>query len=1186
MTPTPEVPPPPPDPVDAFILFNEREKAVEPIVHELTARKISTHFWRRDIEPGTPWEQYEQSRLQTAAVILVFLGSHGWGDTHRKLAIQAREIGKRLIPVLIGDPSPQAIDDVEGIFRTLRYVDLRQMTASGMDLLLRSIRGEAENRFSAVIQRLVDGNEEARANVLEDIVQGRIPDRLALAAQLREEIENRYGVAQEQRFDAAKRDPKKLPSIRSWMMSALIAADAENPATRKLVLNHVLEKFEPAHYVRFWAVAGLLYKKASYLREALASASSDSSPDVSTLAQTIAKGDSPELHNQLRFKLLSTDFRTGPWPVLRTLRVLPIPALAQDICGLFAKSNEATPLAYDALFALSHPSMAAIAAPIMREQLRLDGVIDLLITVLSGADPAAVRNFWELLAAFGVPEMDAALRAARQRHPEATELIGRLRQRLQAGAPRAREPQTHVAGYAPETIDVSKDDLDIREDVQTLTAVMLAKDVDPPLAIGLFGDWGSGKTFFMESLKATAAQIARQTVKTPDSKFCAHVVPIEFNAWHYADTNLWASLASHILESLSDYVSPQATAEQKQTRLNEQHKVATKRAAEIEEETKRCEKEINDKQQELQKLQHERQQKELTLHDLELGDLQELMADEPGLKANVQSALNDIGLPVVVSSAADLTQAVAEVRSLRGRVTALAAGLFRGENWVLALALLTLVLVFPLAIGWLIALVQPDLKAIGAIVGEIAALLVSSATLLRQAAKYVEEPIRKIEQAKARVDALLAKKRSVLSQAEITLQSDLSSLQAKQNTAAANLVEATAQVQELEKQIEILLDSGTLARFLTDRSASDDYRKHLGLISTIRRDFKTLTERLVASGKTKQGMPVDRIVLYVDDLDRCPAGKVVEVLQAVHLLLAYKLFVVVVAVDPRWLSHALTDTFGALAGNRNTIPDLDMATPQNYLEKIFQIPFSLRPMTEAGYAKLVHHLFGVEQAGNTAPPPQARQKDGPDQPSIPTPIPLQPRNIQDARTDSPDNRPTGALDLTSSPPDPPESAAQELTIHDEALVIRQVEADFAAKLFAFMPTPRATKRFTNIYRMLKAPIAPEELPTFEGTENAPGTFQVPMLLLAILVGMPQQATALFPEILRRARNGEDPMRDLATSLGEGASNAFMERIADIADAPTFPRSLDVFSYWGPRVARFSFEVGRTTKPGYVTSARK
>jgi hypothetical protein len=39
-------------------------------------------------------------------------------------------------------------------------------------------------------------------------------------------------------------------------------------------------------------------------------------------------------------------------------------------------------------------------------------------------------------------------------------------------------------------------------------------------------------------------------------------------------------------------------------------------------------------------------------------------------------------------------------------------------------------------------------------------------------------------------------------------------------------------------------------------------------------------------------------VLYIDDLDRCPPRRVVEVLTAMQLLLALPLFVVVVAVDP------------------------------------------------------------------------------------------------------------------------------------------------------------------------------------------------------------------------------------------------------------------------------------------------
>jgi hypothetical protein len=40
-----------------------------------------------------------------------------------------------------------------------------------------------------------------------------------------------------------------------------------------------------------------------------------------------------------------------------------------------------------------------------------------------------------------------------------------------------------------------------------------------------------------------------------------------FPAWHYADTNLWASLASHILESLSAHVSPTLSPREREAAL-------------------------------------------------------------------------------------------------------------------------------------------------------------------------------------------------------------------------------------------------------------------------------------------------------------------------------------------------------------------------------------------------------------------------------------------------------------------------------------------------------------------------------------------------------------------------------------------------------------------------------------------
>jgi len=74
----------------------------------------------------------------------------------------------------------------------------------------------------------------------------------------------------------------------------------------------------------------------------------------------------------------------------------------------------------------------------------------------------------------------------------------------------------------------------------------------------------------------------------------------------------------------------------------------------------------------------------------------------------------------------------------------------------------------------------------------------------------------------------------------------------------------------------------------------------------------------LAGDSPKVELPFKRIVLYIDDGDRCPPDKVVEVLQAVHMLLAFRLFV---AVDVRWVATSL-ESLAFVASNRGFCPGL------------------------------------------------------------------------------------------------------------------------------------------------------------------------------------------------------------------------------------------------------------------------
>jgi hypothetical protein len=128
-----------------------------------------------------------------------------------------------LIPVLIGNPSEGAFREAGGLFRDRRYLDLRSPDPAGLAQLVQEVRRQQEPRgeqFDRIINTLVDGNEEQRANVLQQIHASESLDRYILSARLRREVEERFDPTSETRFAASVRDSKRISSIRSWMLRA------------------------------------------------------------------------------------------------------------------------------------------------------------------------------------------------------------------------------------------------------------------------------------------------------------------------------------------------------------------------------------------------------------------------------------------------------------------------------------------------------------------------------------------------------------------------------------------------------------------------------------------------------------------------------------------------------------------------------------------------------------------------------------------------------------------------------------------------------------------------------------------------------------------------------------------------------------------------------------------------------
>jgi formylglycine-generating enzyme required for sulfatase activity len=110
-------------------------------------------------------------------------------------------------------------------------------------------------------------------------------------------------------------------------------------------------------------------------------------------------------------------------------------------------------------------------------------------------------------------------------------------------------------------------------------------------------------------------------------------------------------------------------------------------------------------------------------------------------------------------------------------------------------------------------------------------------------------------------------------------------------------------------------------------------RERVEAVKTFRQDFQTLVKRYVHPGF---------LVVFVDDLDRCPPDKALQVLQAIKLFLDVPGCIFVLGLDPEAIRDAVRTRYR------------DEAKAREYLEKIIQLPFILPDIEDEamrGYVK-------------------------------------------------------------------------------------------------------------------------------------------------------------------------------------------------------------------------------------------
>ena len=259
-------------------------------------------------------------------------------------------------------------------------------------------------------------------------------------------------------------------------------------------------------------------------------------------------------------------------------------------------------------------------------------------------------------------------------------------------------------------------------------------------------------------------------------------------------------------------------------------------------------------------------------------------------------------------------------------------------------------------------------------------------------------------------------------------------------------------------------------------------------------------------------MPVERIILYIDDLDRCKPDRVIEVLEAVHLLLAFQ------AVHGRgrcrpalaaplpgealpWLL-TLRSEQASLLGN---VPPSRPPRLRTTWRRSSRCPSRCKPLGHEGYRNLMRGLVASKATGGPSPTAPTATEPPPSAGAAGASAEL--RGDAAAGGTGAVRRRHGAC--TAPAPVAPPNDAESI----ERLVLSEWEQRDLERLSALFRAPRAVKRFLNTYRFLRASLLPTERDSFVGSVDHPGEYRVVLVLLSVVVSFSNIAPLFLQRLL-------------------------------------------------------------------------
>jgi peptidoglycan hydrolase-like protein with peptidoglycan-binding domain/cell division septum initiation protein DivIVA len=656
----------------------------------------------------------------------------------------------------------------------------------------------------------------------------------------------------------------------------------------------------------------------------------------------------------------------------------------------------------------------------------------------------------------------------------------------------------------------------VGERVEFLASVLTSQSLETPLAIGLFGDWGSGKSFFMRRLQERIRLLADHSAQAGEegepSLYCSNIRQVTFNAWLYSDGDIWPSFAAQVFRSVTG-----AAKDVRPAAAQAGH--------------------LADYQQEVQSLAERRDEAES--EEAELGRrLTQLDAEIQEKRSEIEARAGDLS-PEAGATAkliADLGEAVRRL----GRLA---------RDWRRIRPSDLLILTVPVAV------------AVAAIFFDWARIL-AAVTVIGAVVAFVVAGLRYVERTRL-------------------LREQIDGLERQRQDLQAELERRTRERETVQENLGAAAELPLLPQFAEEQASRWLGRQQLGVVTEIRLAFERLSELIeenrtaeAAGDEAETTLPIDRVIIYVDDLDRCSHDVVVRVLETIKVLLDLRHFVVVVGVDSRWLFRSIQVHFSELLKAEDEFdPDAAwVATPQNYLEKIFQYSIVLRPLEPTGFAELIDSILPV------CGPDEDRSSPKP--PEGPVVLEDDDKDAGDVETTDGDRQAGGA----EMGPVSWSGGGRGPDLMPGSLVVTREEVEFMKRLGPLFETPRAAKRLANVYRLVRVSAGADRLADSAGYEPV-------LLLLSIGIAYPGLAGDVFQAVglsskssFREFLKTLPPPTEPERSPGETAQwNKLLRALTTIGDTGLGTRDLETFTAWIPVVAEFSFHPWQELLPAETRS---